>query len=69
MPDFVNTKVGGEQLFRYIDIIFVKYGQEGKSDEFGLVNGICLSHNPSCNNLCELTDCCIYHKERALRIN
>lgn len=53
---------------RYIDIIFVKYGQEGKSNEFGLVNGICLSKNPSCN-LCELTNCCQYHNEMSSKTN
>jgi DNA-3-methyladenine glycosylase I len=39
---------------RYIDIIFVTYGQQGK-------DGICFSKNPKCN-LCGLTLNCNYYK-------
>jgi DNA-3-methyladenine glycosylase I len=44
---------------RYIDVIFVKYGQQGKSEEFGLSNGICLNNNPSCH-ICGLETFCQY---------
>jgi DNA-3-methyladenine glycosylase I len=33
---------------RYIDIILVKYGQQGESEKFGLKNGICLEKEPNC---------------------
>lgn len=52
---------------RYIDIIFVKYGQQGPSDEFGLANGICLNHNPSCR-VCGMVDLCQYYKEKISHI-
>jgi DNA-3-methyladenine glycosylase I len=48
-----------ELPIRYIDVIFVKYGQQGKSEEFGLSNGICLNHNPSCH-ICGLESFCKY---------
>lgn len=44
---------------RYIDIIFVKYGQIGKSVEFGLKDGVCLEKNPKCN-ICDITEYCNY---------
>ncbi len=44
---------------RYIDIVLVKYGQEGESKKFGLKNGICLEKNPNCE-VCSLVDCCKY---------
>lgn len=43
---------------RYIDIIFVAYGQV-KSEEFGIEHGICLKDNPNCN-LCDVTGYCHY---------
>ena len=43
---------------RYIDIIFVAYGQV-KSQEFGLANGICLEQSPLCS-ICGVTDYCNY---------
>jgi DNA-3-methyladenine glycosylase I len=46
---------------RYIDIIFVKYGQQGESKMFGLKNGICLEKNPNCT-ICGLNDFCEYYK-------
>jgi DNA-3-methyladenine glycosylase I len=49
------------QPVRYIDIIFVKYGQQGESKQFGLGNGICLNKNPRCN-ICGLPDYCDYFK-------
>jgi len=48
---------------RYIDIIFVKYGQLGESKDFGLKNGICLEKNPKCE-LCGLIDECNYYKRK-----
>lgn len=42
---------------RYIDIIFVKYGQQGESDMFGLKNGICIEKNPNCK-ICGLKEYC-----------
>ena len=47
---------------RYIDIIFVKFGQMGKSEQFGTKDGICLENNPHCN-LCEAKELCKYYKE------
>ena len=43
---------------RYIDIVFVKYGQRGAEDPFGLDDGICLSNNPRCH-LCRIKEYCI----------
>ena len=40
---------------RYIDIIFVTYGQQGQE-------GICFTKNPKCN-LCGLTEKCNYYKQ------
>ena len=51
------------QPIRYIDIIFVKYGQKGESEMFGLKNGICLDKNPNCK-VCGLTDYCEYFKRK-----
>jgi len=34
---------------RYIDICFVKYGQKGRDEKFGLDDGICLEEKPKCN--------------------
>lgn len=46
---------------RYIDIIFVKYGQEGSSNLLGTADGICLNNNPKCN-ICSLNKYCKYNK-------
>ncbi len=46
---------------RYVDIIFVKYGQQGESEMFGLKNGICLEKNPNCK-ICGLKDYCKFEK-------
>ncbi len=48
---------------RYIDIILVKYGQEGISKTFGLSNGICLDNNPKCE-ICKLKNYCNYFKSK-----
>ena len=45
---------------RYIDIIFVKYGQMGRDEYFGLDDGICLEKNPKCHD-CEITEYCDYY--------
>ncbi|HOM01839.1 MAG TPA: hypothetical protein PLH43_03295 [Acetivibrio sp.] len=47
---------------RYIDIIFVKYGQVGQSDLLGTVDGICTENNPKCN-ICELKSICRYYRK------
>jgi DNA-3-methyladenine glycosylase I len=46
---------------RYIDIIFVAYGQM-ESKDFGLTSGICLKQNPLCS-LCGVKDYCIYYAQ------
>ena len=50
---------------RYIDIIFVKYGQQGESKEFGLKNGICLERNPGCK-VCGLSEYCKDNRNKEL---
>ena len=47
---------------RYIDIIFVKLGQMGKSEMFGLEEGICLEKSPKCM-VCLLKEYCNYYKQ------
>jgi len=46
---------------RYIDIVFVAYGQM-ESKDFGLTSGICLEQNPLCS-LCGVKDCCNYYAQ------
>lgn len=48
-----------EHPIRYIDIVLVKYGQQGKGDKFGLTNGICLKNNPKCR-ICGVRPYCNY---------
>lgn len=45
---------------RYIDIVFVKYGQQGKDDSFGLNDGICLEKRPKCR-VCGVTKYCHWY--------
>lgn len=45
---------------RYIDIIFVAYGQ-AKFEAFGLNRGICLEENPNCS-VCKVVDLCDFNK-------
>ncbi len=52
----ISIKVG--LPIRYIDIVFVKYGQQGAEEPFGLDNGICLGNNPRCH-LCGIKEYCI----------
>jgi DNA-3-methyladenine glycosylase I len=47
---------------RYIDIIFVSYGQ-AKSVALGLDRGICLEKNPLCE-VCEVVEYCRYYASR-----
>jgi len=47
---------------RYVDIIFVKYGQKGSEEGFGLKDGICLI-NPRCGK-CSITRYCNYYNEK-----
>ncbi|MFX0199165.1 MAG: 3-methyladenine DNA glycosylase, partial [Candidatus Hodarchaeota archaeon] len=56
----ITSKVG--LPIRYIDIIFVKYGQRGAEEPFGLDDGICLEKNPRCH-LCGVTEYCIRRAE------
>jgi DNA-3-methyladenine glycosylase I len=49
---------------RYIDIIFVAYGQV-RSKEFGIERGICLETNPSCH-LCRAKDFCNYYSQQSV---
>jgi DNA-3-methyladenine glycosylase I len=44
---------------RYIDIIFVKYGQVGHSNLLGTKDGICTENNPKCH-ICDLKKFCKY---------
>jgi DNA-3-methyladenine glycosylase I len=44
---------------RYIDIVFVKYGQMGEEESFGLPTGICLEKNPRCS-ICEVQEFCTF---------
>jgi DNA-3-methyladenine glycosylase I len=46
---------------RYIDIIFVTYGQVGAKAELGLNNGICLEKNPNCK-ICGVSTYCKFFK-------
>jgi DNA-3-methyladenine glycosylase I len=48
---------------RYIDIIFVKYGQMGKSDHFVTKDGICLENKPNCK-ICGAKEFCRYFEEK-----
>ena len=46
---------------RYIDLIFVFYGQVGYKYELDIDSGICLKKNPYCN-ICKLPSYCNYYK-------
>jgi len=47
---------------RYIDLIFVFYGQVGHKRELNIDNGICLEKNPKCD-ICKLKAYCNYYKQ------
>ena len=55
----VGRRLAGEigLPIRYIDIVFVKYGQRGEEEGFGLKNGICMETNPRCS-ICGITEYC-----------
>lgn len=53
-----------KQPIRYIDIVFVAYGQV-KSSEFGIEKGICLEKKPQCE-LCGIKEFCDYYKEEII---
>jgi len=50
------------QPIRYVDIIFVKYGQKGSEEGFGLEDGICLD-SPRCGQ-CSITRYCNYYNNK-----
>lgn len=50
---------------RYIDIIFVAYGQVDAKPEFGLKEGICLSSSPKCE-LCGIYKFCQYKNKKKI---
>ncbi len=50
---------------RYIDIIMVKYGQQGPEEPFGLKDGICLEKNPQCQ-VCGIVEYCGYGFKKPL---
>lgn len=52
-----------EHPIRYIDIVFVAYGQM-ESEDFGLASGICLEYNPLCS-LCGVKHYCNYNAQKA----
>ncbi len=54
--------LAAQQPIRYIDIVFVAYGQ-ARSDEFGLDSGICLSNSPRCG-VCGVREVCGYFSQR-----
>ena len=53
-----NVAVKVALPIRYIDIVFVKYGQKGAEEPFGLDDGICLEKNPRCH-LCGIREYCV----------
>ena len=55
------TKATGLPI-RYIDLIFVFYGQVGYKKELDIDKGICLEKNPNCN-ICKLNTYCYYYKQ------
>ena len=52
---------------RYIDIVFVTYGQV-KSQDLGIEKGICIEKNPSCD-ICGVRYYCIFYSDSKLTIN
>ena len=67
--DDINGAIREGKLFekaigkpiRYVDIIFVKYGQIGRSEQFGTKDGICLEKNPKCQ-MCNAKELCNYYR-------
>lgn len=56
------TEATGHPI-RYIDIVFVAYGQV-KSSEFGIEHGICLENKPQCH-LCGVKNFCLYYSKQS----
>lgn len=56
------AKATGKPI-RYVDIIFVKYGQMGKSELLGTQDGICLEENPKCQ-ICNAREFCKHYKDK-----
>jgi DNA-3-methyladenine glycosylase I len=52
---------------RYVDIIFVKYGQLGPEEPFGLDSGICLRKNPRCT-ICGIKEYCVRGPDSCLEM-
>lgn len=55
-----------KEPIRYVDIIFVKYGQVDRTPEFGLDNGICLSQKPRCEK-CGLYQFCTFENKKKIK--
>jgi DNA-3-methyladenine glycosylase I len=55
--------VAAKEPIRYIDIIFVLYGQVGEKPYLGLKTGICLEKNPKCKR-CDMYNFCTYERKK-----
>ncbi|MDP3244609.1 MAG: DNA-3-methyladenine glycosylase I [bacterium] len=71
--DYAGVIKAGRQIslstklpIRYIDIIFVAYGQVGEKKEFGFADGICLSNNPKCE-VCGIYSYCQFTKKKKIK--
>lgn len=51
---------------RYIDIIFVAYGQVDEKKDFGLKEGICLTNKPKCE-LCGMYNFCEFKEKKKIK--
>lgn len=61
-----NISFATKLPIRYIDIIFVVYGQVGEKKEFGIVDGICLSTSPKCE-ICGIYNYCQFKSKKNLK--
>jgi len=64
LKTIIQGKIFSKKLnlpIRYIDIIFVTYGQMGEENKIGVKEGICLEKNPKCN-LCKINSFCKYYE-------
>lgn len=66
---YLKTVIQGQKFshatgypIRYIDKLFVKYGQKGEDQYFGLKDGVCLKKNPKCM-ICGVKHYCSYYAE------
>ena len=62
MIQIMNFARETDNIFRYIDIIIVKFGQKGISPLFGTKNGICLDV-PNCS-MCLVKPYCRYFQTK-----